>query len=112
MVCKRGDVTAVLFQFQLLIAMVHIQVRKYCGTIVFMYDVIKSCVGITVCSRGMALLASLMSTFTRISFTNRFGVITTGDTQLVGFSTLSIMSSAIRGCLQEKTRTGASFTLG
>ena len=80
--CKRGDVTAVLFQFQLLIAMVHIQVRKYCGTIVFMYDIIKSCVGITVCSRGMALLASLMSTFNRISFTNRFGVITTGDTQL------------------------------
>ena len=65
--------------------MVHIQVRKYCGTIVFMYDIIKSCVGITVCSRGMALLASLMSTFNRISFTNRFGVITTGDIYFVDY---------------------------
>ena len=112
MVCKRGDVTAVLFQFQLLIAMVHIQVRKYCGTIVFMYDVIKSCVGITVCSRGMALLASLMSTFNRISFTNRFGVITTGDTQLVGFSTLSIMSSAIRGVFTRENSHRREFHTG
>ena len=110
--CKRGYVTAILFQFQLLIAMVHIQVRKYYGTIVFMYDIIKSCVGITVCSHGMALLASLMSTFNRISFTNRFGVITTGDTQLVGFSTLSIMSLAIRGCLQEKTPHRREFHTG
>ena len=43
----------------------------------------------------MALLASLISTFNRISSTDRFRVISTGESQLVGLSTFSIMSSAI-----------------
>ena len=41
MCCKRGDITTVLFQFQLVIAMVHVQVRKHGGTIEFLYDVIQ-----------------------------------------------------------------------
>ena len=42
----------------------------------------------------MSSFAFLISTFNRISLLDRFSVITTGDNQLVGFSTLSIMSSA------------------
>ena len=55
---------------------------------------ISSSVGMTVWVRGMALFASIISTFNRISLLDSFSVITTGDTQLVGFSTLSIMPSA------------------
>lgn len=42
-----------------------------------------SSVGITVCARGMALLASLTSTFNRTSLIDCFGVITTVETQPV-----------------------------
>ena len=55
---------------------------------------ISSSIGMTVWVRGMALFASLISTFNRLSLLDRLSVITTGDTQLVGLSTLSIMPSA------------------
>ena len=85
MCCRRGDVTTVLFQFQLVIAMVHVQVQKHGGTIELC--IISSSVGITVCARGMVLLDSLISTFNRISLTDCFRVISTGETQLVGLFT-------------------------
>ena len=41
MCCEHGHVTTVLFQFQLVIAMVHVQVRKLGGTIEFVYNIIQ-----------------------------------------------------------------------
>ena len=41
MCCRCGDVTTVLFQFQLVITMVHVQVRKHGGTLEFAYDIVQ-----------------------------------------------------------------------
>ena len=57
--------------------------------------IISSSLGITVCARGIAVLDSLIPTFNRISLTDRFRVISTGESQLVFLSTFSIMSLAI-----------------
>ena len=41
-VCRKsGDVAAILLQFQLVVPMVHIKMRKYCGNIELIYDIIK-----------------------------------------------------------------------
>ena len=93
--CKHADVTTVLFQFQLVIAMVHVQVRKHSGTIEFVYNIIQCRHNCTVCAHGMALFDSLISTFNRISSTDCFRVTSTGESQLLGLSTFSILSSAI-----------------
>ena len=38
---KSGDVAAILLQFQLLVPMVHIKMRKYCGPVELICDIIK-----------------------------------------------------------------------
>ena len=38
---KSGDVAAILLQFQLVVPMVHIKMRKYCGPVELIYDIIK-----------------------------------------------------------------------
>ena len=41
-VCRKsGDVAAILLQYQLVVPMVHIKMRKHCGTIELIYDIIK-----------------------------------------------------------------------
>ena len=51
-------------------------------------------VGVILFTRGMAPLATFVSTLRRISLGFFFGVITVGDIQLVGLSIFSIISSS------------------
>ena len=51
-------------------------------------------VGVILFTRGMAPLATLVSTLRRISLRFFFGVISVGDIQLVGLSIFSIISSS------------------